>query len=485
MDLKMKYFFVDTNLFLQCRDVSDLPWSEISDEQHVQLIVPRAVQHEIDRLKADGNNRRAKRARNTNAYFRQILLSDDEQLWVRNHPRMEVAITFSSHAPASPIDVSGVVLDSARPDDSILLEIISYRVLYPDRDVALLTHDTNPMLTAKRLSIPFQSIPNDWLLGPEPDERDKELRLLKARIGELENCSPIIEFTFGEDAVAVPAKIDTEIVTYPPLSQEEIRILTEEIKAVYPMEQNFDGESKRDSHLGTHLSAVSRLALGSYKPPTIEEIDKYKNVDYPAWLEKIGKKLAELPNSLCVINNKISVILAAANIGNFPAEHAIVRIEVSDGMLIAQPADGDEGSAFGNWDFISPPSPPRGRCVDMAALFGARAKSVIRDYESLISPQAVRRDRNKFYWKPRKPSLPKELWEFECEEFIHKDEPEAFSLELLVMPKKRPSSGLLVITVLAKNLPAPACVKIPLKISYSEGSSMNEARRLCGLSCLG
>ena len=484
----MKYFFVDTNLFLQCRDVSDLPWNEISEAQHVQLIVPRAVQSEIDRLKADGNNRRAKRARNTNAYFRQILLSDDERLLVRDCSQIKVTITFSSHAPASPIDVSGVILDSVRPDDSILLELISYRVLYPDRDVALLTHDTNPMLTAKRLSIPFQSVPDDWLLVPEPDERDKELRLLKTRIGEFENSTPKIEVTFGADAATLPVKIDANIFTYPPLSQDEFHILMEEIKAVYPMEQNFDMEIKSESFLGnSYLSAVSRFTHGSYKPPTIEDINKYKNIDYPAWLKTMEKRLVELPNFLFEINNKIDISLAAANRGNFPAEHAIVRIEVSDGMLINPPVDEDKEHATEKWEFIRPPSSPRGKYVDMASLLGNRVGMSVFSLEQqmpsiLGMPKDTRRDRNRFYWKPRKPFLPIAVWELECEEFIHKDEPEEFHLELLAMPEKLPSSGLLTFTVLAKNLPTPTCIKIPLKISYSEGSSMDEARKLCCLT---
>lgn len=480
MNMRTKYFFVDTNLFLQCRDVGDLPWNEISDAQEIRLIIPRAVQNEIDRLKADGNRRRAKRARDTNAYFRKILLSDSEQLLICEQLKAKVTITFSSHTPASPVDVSDFVLDSDRPDDSILLEIVSYRNLYPEHEVALLTHDTNPILTAKRLKIPFQLIPDGWLLEPEADEREKEIRRLKTRLGELENNSPKIKFTFGTDATSVPEKIELEIVTYLPFSSDEILNLIEEIKVVYPMKQNFEDQFKKDADLNSaSKEMVLRLAYGSYKPPTIDEINKYKNVEYPDWLRKVEKSLANLPKFFCEKRNKFEVLMMTENIGSFPAEHAIVKIETSDGLLIALPVDKENKP---NWEFTTPPPPPTGKYVDtmnLANLF--RAKSFVRNLEPLIKSQSSRRDRNKFYWKHHKPSLPKALWEFECEEFIHKDTPEEFYFELLVEPDKFPNNGLITFTVMARNLPNPACVKIPLKISYVEGNSMDEARVLCGL----
>lgn len=484
---KMKYFFVDTNLFLQCRDVSDLPWDKISDAQHVQMIIPRAVQDEIDRLKADGNKRRAKRARDTNAYFRKILLSDGEHILVRDHSQTQVSITFSSHAPASPVDVSDVVLDSGRADDSILLEVISYRALYPERDVALLTHDTNPMLTAKKLKIPFQIIPDDWLLAPEPDERDKELRLLKARVEEFENNSPKIEFMPSAGAASMPNKIEAAIVLYSPLSQDEIHTLLDEIKKIHPMEQNFDLGVTRKSALNNLYESTLLGLTHRYRPPSTEEIDKYKNIDYPAWLEKIEKKLAELPDYLSIKNNRIEISFAVANIGNVPAEHTIIRIEVSDGFFILPPTDKDGDQSADSWAFPSPPAAPKGRYEEnaltaLSTMLRANAFPYPRDDFARLSAIPSPRDRNGFYYKPRRPSLPKTYWEFECEEFRHKDEPEEFQLELAVATDKKNINGQLKCSVMAKNLPSPAVIELPLIISCSEGNMMEEARKFCGTS---
>ena len=59
------YLFPDTNLFIQCRLLEQLDWSEWADFEEVRLIVCRPVQREIDNQQNRGNNRVAQRARNS------------------------------------------------------------------------------------------------------------------------------------------------------------------------------------------------------------------------------------------------------------------------------------------------------------------------------------------------------------------------------------------------------------------------------------
>ena len=56
------YYFVDTNLFIQCHPLQQLDWSPWQGFEEVRLIVSSPVQHEIDRLKTRGG-RIGKRAR--------------------------------------------------------------------------------------------------------------------------------------------------------------------------------------------------------------------------------------------------------------------------------------------------------------------------------------------------------------------------------------------------------------------------------------
>ena len=74
------YLFPDTNLFIQCKPLEQLDWSEWSEFKEVHLIVCRPVQREIDNQKNRGNDRVAKRARKTYQVFRRIFASR-EQYW--------------------------------------------------------------------------------------------------------------------------------------------------------------------------------------------------------------------------------------------------------------------------------------------------------------------------------------------------------------------------------------------------------------------
>jgi rRNA-processing protein FCF1 len=74
----MKVYFPDTNFFFDCRRAGDLPWHELEgvkggQASDVRLIVPSAVVTEIERHKAKGNSRAAKRARDASALLRGAL----------------------------------------------------------------------------------------------------------------------------------------------------------------------------------------------------------------------------------------------------------------------------------------------------------------------------------------------------------------------------------------------------------------------------
>jgi hypothetical protein len=92
--------FPDTNVFLQCRALHEMPWREAVAAGAVDLWIAAPVQDEIDRLKGDGNQRRARRARDANRLFRDILDAPQEALTVRESgPR--VTLRFAPSCPPS------------------------------------------------------------------------------------------------------------------------------------------------------------------------------------------------------------------------------------------------------------------------------------------------------------------------------------------------------------------------------------------------
>ncbi len=112
----MKVLFTDTNLFLQCKPIKQLPWEEIT-EDNILLLIPRAVQDEIDNLKQSGNSRKAKRARIATSLFRQIL--EVNNIIIRQD-KPHVEISFSP--PVNQDNLSDYSLNLSRIDDQIVFE---------------------------------------------------------------------------------------------------------------------------------------------------------------------------------------------------------------------------------------------------------------------------------------------------------------------------------------------------------------------------
>lgn len=482
----MKHLFVDSNLFLQCRDIVDLPWKDLANGDDIELIIPRAVQEEIDKLKNDGNNRRAKRARNANSYLRRIVMSDDDRITVcEQSPRVELICVPSLETYKH--DGQRVVLNPSRADDSIILEMLAYREAYRDRPIALLTNDTNPMLTAKRAGLSFIEIPETWLLGPEPDERDKKLRALEARLTELERSHP--EIQFGPiDGGAETMQIVATITKYAPLTAESIDNLVEQIKATYPMQTSFD---EKPSARRTALSALAAASGDIYVPPTEIEIQKYQEKEYPDWLRLVRHRLETFSELLETETHKIDFAFAVTNIGHVPADHVIVRIEASHGLaLLLQPDnDGDDDDATDLFSFPRPPAAPSGtyRKWHSSAISGWMNRSgnsmdhLFRDLPSITANnlRSVKRDRHTFYWKGGKPDIAESVWELECEEFRHKVQTEEFEYQLFAGGK--PAGGTLKCTVSASNLRIPAEKVIPIKLSYVDGDTLQEVCDRWGL----
>lgn len=130
----MKSYFPDTNFFFECRKASDLPWHEINPSTaapgpDIRLIVPPTVITEIERHKAKGNSRTAKRAREASALLRQALNSASHEIELRSEkPRVVLALP-----PVLKIEFKDFPsLDEARADHRIAAEFVKAREQFPD-----------------------------------------------------------------------------------------------------------------------------------------------------------------------------------------------------------------------------------------------------------------------------------------------------------------------------------------------------------------
>lgn len=481
----MKVYFLDTNIFLQCRDLKDLPWHEIADNQDLTLLIPRTVQEEIDRQKSDGNTRRGKRARNASSFFREIIFSTDTSIILReSNPRVVVTfpdIKSSSVAPASDF------LDLSRPDDSIIHELCLYQRENPTFQIQLLTHDTNPMLTCKKIGVAFQDVPDTWLLTPEPDTKDKRINELEKKLKSLECSLPRIEFRILEAGAGLTSAC-FGISTYTPLSETEVQALVSETCRRLPMKVDFDEpESNRRSAPPFANSFIDKHMMGFewvYKKPTDDEIDEYKSVIYPKWVENLTSFYEKLPFALGLSGYHFEIEIELTNNGSLPAEHLVLEIEAVGGLLLTKLESKEQ--LVGKAVSVPPPEPeqPKGQWIQHKIGFNLLGldpySSALRVPDHMLNPirNLRQRDKHSFYRKDDNSGVYTKVWIFECDEYRHKVKPKVFKLFVFVPPKQPIRKGAISVTVTAKNLPEPCKMILPVTVNYTSVGTLEIAQNL-------
>jgi len=495
-----KIIFIDTNVFIQCRDTEQLPWEELfGKEEHIILFIPRTVQEEIDRHKQEGNSRRAKRARKANSFIRKIILTEHTKIIIKNEkPLIEISFPPEVNSYCNLPNF----LDLSRPDDRIIAEILRYKKEHPDHHVAILTHDTSPLLTAKRCGISYYIVPDSWLLPPEPDPRDKKILELENKIRELEKNYPIIQVTSADVNGREANKFSIEVFQYNQLTESEVDEIIKNIVQKNPMKTDFSHmlvEESRNQDNNLKINVLSGV-LGykkRYIPPTSEEIEIYKKVKYPQWLEKVKKYIVSLVNKFQKLSCTFLLSVKISNNGNVPAENVIVIFNALGDIYFNLPSR-DENQDKDTDDFPRPPKAPEGRwIVQRDSFFDSieRFNQLIKPHIKTISPFKSdllipnipkQHDRNAFYWKDRKPTVPTKTWKFECDEFRHKIAPEIFEVEINFVPSKNENSKCAIECLIsATNLPQPIKHYINFNVTYVKADTFAKVKEhLRGLNVI-
>jgi hypothetical protein len=483
--------FVDTNVFIQCKDLSELPWNEISKGSDVVILVPRAVQIEIDNLKQDGRSRRMKRARKASSLFRSVIASSPCIAEIREAtPRVE--LTFAP-AELSAGDEARRDNDSMTPDNKIAREALSYRGQHGDCDVRLLTGDTNLMLTARHCDLPFVAVEDSWLLPPEPDERDMALSEILRRLKTLEEDFPSIVVEVQKESGETTESISMEIERFPALTAEETEHLVEEVRARNPIAEVAIAPRRQASELSQYQALVSSALDGfgltkRFVPPTESQAKDYRDSKYPEWIEAVRRKFEEAPRILGLASRRRLVQLILTNSGSRPAENVVVSFRALGGLLLDPPCDDEaavndeKNGASLQFSLPPAPAPPKGHYVDMGlgGLGGMLGNPAYRmpDLSGLSNRSA--RDPHAFYWKPSRPRFPADEWTLECEEFRHKVGSEVFRLPVLVPLEFSREKAAISCRVSASNLPDPVSLTIPIQISYCDMNTFEAVRSRLG-----
>ncbi|MFH0860340.1 MAG: PIN domain-containing protein [Candidatus Altiarchaeota archaeon] len=486
----MPTFFVDSNLFLQCKKIQEIPWGDVSDEDSTLVLIPRPVQIEIDRLKQSGNTRLAKRAREANSFFRDMI--DNNDTFQFNQNSKAICFKFAPNYKTSELEKQDDRLDISKTDDEIIANAIIYRKETSDLDVFLLTHDTNPILTAKQCGLPYKRIPDSWLLAPELDSRDKRIAKLEEEIKTIKKSSPNVKIEHSIDSEnSTDGYI--EVKTFNDLSEDEKSTIIDQLKSKFPLKDDFSFEHIRKDR--TRDYGVMSLLFGEkqFVPPDKEDIEDYKNNRYPDWINKVRSWLNEIPQYLQYPFHRLRLRLNVSNDGNTPIEHFLLAFKSHGGILI-KPGDNDLESDEQLKISPIPPPPrlPEGKWIRVNTSFLSQMKGIsdlsgtLRDqYLGLIPENIVpytnsssRRDRHGIYYKGSRPTDFVDSFECECDEFRHKIDPETFDLIVSIPTDEKIVEGVISCIITGTNLPEPKREHIKLNFKHATGDSYTEVQRL-------
>ena len=188
------YLFPDTNVFIQCKPLEQLDWSEWQHFSEVHLLVSRPVQREIDDQKNRGNSRVAKRARTTYRLFRRIIDGRQDYELIRSS---NPVVKLHLEGPSRPSPELADILDYSKEDDQIVGCLHKFRQVNQGTDARLLTYDGGPIMTANSLEIPYVAVREDWLLPPENNQLERENAHLRERVAQLERSEPRFKVEAG------------------------------------------------------------------------------------------------------------------------------------------------------------------------------------------------------------------------------------------------------------------------------------------------
>jgi len=470
---KVVHLFPDTNLFLQCRPLDQLDWSDWRDADEVHVVVTRPVQAEIDEHKNKGNERRARRARAASGMLREILIKDARSRVVReNGPIVKLVIDVNTR----PSPEHAEMLDYENPDDRLVGTIKAYVDANPGTQAFLLTDDFGPMASADMLGVPFVPIPEAWLLPPEPSEADREIRALKAEIARLKETEPHITVVCVNAQGGELDQLEFEQKRYEALTDGDLSRLAGELSNRFPLAKDF-GSRERSERLAKRGILQAREV---FTPASDRDIQTYRE-EHAAWLKACESRLRNLHHALGWRDGRPALAFKVANEGSRPATEVLLTLRAKGGFLIAPPAREEDEEDEQEDPFTLPPPPkaPAGRWepAPLAALGGLDMLELLHQMNSSFRARPGRDvdlnhlvprvhkpdDPNRFYYKPERPRGPIHEFSLTCHQWRHGVEAKLFTVEICSTIRDGSVAGALECVIHAGNMSSLVTKLIPVR----------------------
>jgi len=177
MPSNTKILFVDTNAFIQVKDLKDIPWRDLfPNVTAVDLMVADAATKELYEHKTSTNERRRGRARLALALIDEASLAPEFALLLKDKPVRVRLVIFNN----SRVDWSAYPnLDPNNPDHQLVAETLSF-----GNGAAVFSHDTGPLIRARIAGIEAYKPSDNWLLPAEQTDDQRRIKQLQREAKE-------------------------------------------------------------------------------------------------------------------------------------------------------------------------------------------------------------------------------------------------------------------------------------------------------------
>lgn len=296
--------FLDANIVLEGKPVSELPWTEITTAGLIRaLIVPKAME-EIDAKKRDG--RLGPHARAFNRLIAPSVINGRPIVLREANPRVELQMATCSRIPWNDYDE----LDPDDGDSRIVAEALNVRNVASQKRI-LISHDIKPLAYARGRDLPVHQASDDWLRGPEPSPKDKEIQRLKQQVAEYKKDEPTFEIAIEVSDISPPT-----IYQVLALDAEQTNAITALIKKQNPKKSN---GSKDPYGISSGFSS---------------DRDSSYDGKYNAFItRKVPAFVANFSEKLELLFNQRLLTVRVTNAGDIRADHLVVSIKTSDGWI--------------------------------------------------------------------------------------------------------------------------------------------------------
>ncbi|HEX3876421.1 MAG TPA: PIN domain-containing protein [Bryobacteraceae bacterium] len=271
---RTQVLFIDTNAFLQLRDLQDIPWRDLFPAvKEIDLMIAPRVIEELDKFKVSTNERLRIRARKALKQIEAAAKEPDLGLTIRTDPLLIRIVIF----PGSRFDWSRApMLDPAKPDDQLVAEAIAF-----GNDAVVFSHDTGPRIRALIAKIPAYSPHTDWLLPVQKTDDQRKISDLERALQQALATKPEIAVTL-EGLSDGCSELTLIAPLLPPLENEMVDVLTKRYLELHPR-ASLRVERNR---LAFQLGGISEGTADSY-------YESYSNFTHKARLffERLHEKI--------------------------------------------------------------------------------------------------------------------------------------------------------------------------------------------------